>query len=561
VVLEYLHLLKQKKEIPEISLEDRRLSLLEEPVGEEDWDEDREEDEEEDFEPPHSARPHKSAGTALPSFLEKQTKEHLLALLQKLAERFPAVREALQDQNALESGSVKKMVSAVRREIHQISSEPGWRNNWSGEGYTPDYSGVKHRLEALLAKGHADEVVSLGKDLFDAGNAQVEMSHDEGETGMEISSCLEVVFRALSQSSLSPVEQMLWAVNVELEDEYDLCYGAEFFWKKKHKTSDWSILADKLLARLNALRAKKGDDDFSSKYRRDNISNWVIQALEKAGRTDEIIPLCQREAEITGGYPRLVEWLRKFKRLKEAEECIEKGIKATRGKWPGIASGLRTVLREMREEEGDWTRAAGFRAEDFFQGPSLTTYKELQKAAQKAKVWPEVRSAAMTYLETGKHPEKRPSWPLPETGVAGIREVRPGSFPAIEALIDIAMAEKRIDDVIRWYDERKPEKSYWLGDHYKDDQIAAAVADQYPDRAVDIWKSLAENEISLTKPKAYEAAAVYLRKARKLMGKMEKKEDWQKYIADLRRANERKRRLVEIIDRLEDRPILGAEKK
>ncbi len=257
VVLEYLHLLKQKKEIPEVNLEDRRFSLLEEPVGEEDWDKDREEDEEEDFEPPHSARPHKSAGPALPSFLEKQTKEHLLVLLQKLAERFPAVREALQDQNALESGSVKKMVSAVRREIHQTSSEPGWRNNWSGEGYTPDYSGVKDRLEALLAKGHADEVVSLGKDLFDAGNAQVEMSHDEGETGMEISSCLEVVFRALSQSSLSPVEQMLWAVNVELEDEYDLCYGAESFWKKKHKTSDWSILADKLLARLNALPPRK----------------------------------------------------------------------------------------------------------------------------------------------------------------------------------------------------------------------------------------------------------------------------------------------------------------
>jgi uncharacterized Zn finger protein len=167
----------------------------------------------------------------------------------------------------------------------------------------------------------------------------------------------------------------------------------------------------------------------------------------------------------------------------------------------------------------------------------------------------------MTYLETGKHPEKMPSWPLPETGVAGIREVRPGSFPAIEALIDIAMAEKRIDDVIRWYDERKPKKSYWLGDHYKDDQIAAAVADQYPDRAVAIWKKLAEEEIALTKPKAYEVAAVYLRKAKKLMGKTEQKGDWQKYIADLRRANERKRRLVEIIDRLEDRPILRAEKK
>ncbi len=564
VVLEYLHLLKQKKEIPEVTQKDRRLSLLDESVGEEEWDQNSKEeddDEGEDSEPPHPARPRESTGQKLPSFLEKQTKGQLLALLEDLAGRFPAVRKALRDRNTLEGGNVEKFVSAIRREIHEVSSEPGWRNNWSGEGYTPDYSGIKDRLEALLAKGQADDVVSLGKDLLEAGKRQVEISHDEGETGREVSSCLEVVFRALPRSSLPLVEQMLWAVNAELEDEYDLCYGAESFWKKKHKTSDWNILADKLSARLNALPAKKGEDDFSSKYRRDNISNWVIQALEKAGRTDEIIPLCQQEAEITGDYPRLVEWLREFKRYKEAEEWIDKGIKATRAKWPGIAAGLRTALREMREKEGDWLQAASFRAEDFFQDPALQTYRELQKAAEKAKVWPEVRSGAMGYLETGKNPEKSPSWPLPETGVAKIREVRQRSFPITEALIDIAMAEKRTDDVLHWYDLQKTRKTFWVGDSYRDDQIATAVADQFPDRAVDIWKKFAENEISLTKPKAYEAAAVYLRKAKKLMGKMEKKEEWQKYIADLRRANERKRRLVEIIDRLEDRPILGAEKK
>jgi len=234
---------------------------------------------------------------------------------------------------------------------------------------------------------------------------------------------------------------------------------------------------------------------------------------------------------------------------------------APRAKWPGIAAGLRNALREMREKEGDWLQAASFRAEDFFQDPALKTYMELQKAAEKAKVWPEVRPGAMGYLETGKNPEKSPSWPLPETGVAKIREVRQRSFPITEALIDIAMAEKRTDDVLHWYDLQKTKKTFWGGDAYRDDQIAAAVADQYPNRAVDIWKKLAENEISLTKPKAYEAAAVYLRKAKKLMGKMEKKEEWQKYIAGLRRANERKRRFVEILDRLEDRPILGAEKK
>ena len=34
--------------------------------------------------------------------------------------------------------------------------------------------------------------------------------------------------------------------------------------------------------------------------------------------------------------------------------------------------------------------------------------------------------------------------------------------------------------------------------------IAEAVADHYPDRSLTIWKDLAEKQIALTKPRAYE---------------------------------------------------------
>ena len=117
------------------------------------------------------------------------------------------------------------------------------------------------------------------------------MSNDEGETATEISSCLEVVFRALPQSSLSPVEQMLWVIDAELEDEYELCYGSESFWKKKQKAADWSAVADKLIDRLNAFSSEKGEDSFSRNYRRDNLTNWIVRSLENAGRNEEIIPL------------------------------------------------------------------------------------------------------------------------------------------------------------------------------------------------------------------------------------------------------------------------------
>ncbi len=558
VVLEYLDHLKKNREVLQITGQDQRVALLQGFADEEDREVDYEEEGEE-VDTIHLVSPKsgKSIPPNLKGFLEEQTKEQLITLLKDLSERYPSVREDLQDRQNLSKGSVKRVVGAARKEIHKLSSRPGWRNHWNNEGYVPDYSRVKDRLESLLANGHADEVVVLGKELLETGIRQVEMSDDEGETGIEISSCLDIVFLALPQSSLSPVDQMLWAIDAELMDDYELCYGSESFWENEQKASDWSVVADKLIVRLAEFKLEKGEDGFSKNYRRDRLSDWIIQALENAGRPEEIIPVCEQEAVKTGSYPRLVDALRKAKRFEEAEQWIFKGIKATQKQWPGIAKQLKDTLREMREKEGDWLKVTAFRAEDFIQSSSLPTFQDTKKAAEKAKVWPEVRAAALRYLEIGKVPQSDPSWPLPETGVKEDRETRKNEFPMTDVLIDIAIEEKRPDDVLKWYDHSRSKKRiFWGGGGYQEDKIAGAVVDLYPDRAIAIWKNLAEKQIALTQPKAYETAAVYLRKVHNFLKKLKRENEWKDYLLQLRQANARKKRLIEILDRLESRRIV-----
>jgi uncharacterized Zn finger protein len=127
----------------------------------------------------------------------------------------------------------------------------------------------------------------------------------------------------------------------------------------------------------------------------------------------------------------------------------------------------------------------------------------------------------------------------------------------IDVLIDIAIEEKRPDEVLRWYDQRKSKKQiFWEWDGYQEDQVAEAVADHYPDRAVAIWENVAEKQIALTKPKAYEAAAIYLRKVYSLLKKLKREEDWRNYISNLRQANARKSKLIESLSRLEGRRII-----
>lgn len=562
VVLEYLDHVKKKIEVPMVMEKDRRLELLE-GMDEEDWDDEYEEEEEEEDDDEIgsggfiSRKGGKRTISDSQGFLEDQTKDQLIAMIKDLSERYPNVHEDLLDRQNLSKGSVSRIVSAVRKEIHELSSEPGWSSHWNHEGYTPDYSRVKGRLKSLLAKGHADEVVPLGKELLAAGIGQVEMSHDEGETGEEISSCLDIVFQALPKSSLSPVEQMLWMIDAELKDEYELCYGAESFWKKKQKSSDWSIVADRLLERLNKFQPAKGDDNFSRSYHRDNLTNWIIRSLENSGRNEEIIPLCEREALITGSFTRLVDVLKKAKRWEEAEQWIHKGVKATQKQYPGIAKQLKDALREIREKEGNWLKVAAFRVEDFIQSPSVQTFKDMKKAGEKANMWQEVRAGTLHYLESGKHPRTSPSWPLPKTGVKEEREFRKSEFPMTSVLIDLAIEEKRPDDALKWYDHKKSKKEvYWYGAGYQDDQVAEAVAGHYPDRAIDIWKSIADRQIALTKPKAYEEAARYLKKAQSLLKKLKREEEWKDYLVKLRQANARKPKLIEILTRLEGRRII-----
>ncbi|MGH8068941.1 MAG: SWIM zinc finger family protein [Candidatus Entotheonellia bacterium] len=558
-VLDYLERLKQNINVPTVPESDRRLTLLQEDTAEDAWSD---EDEEESAETVHhTPQEHSKRSTAaLHSYLEQQTKAQLMALLEELAEHYPDVRESMLDRRDLAMGSVKELVKQARQEIDHLSAEPGWSHHWDDAEYTPDYSRVQDRLQALLDKGYADEVIALGKPLLEAGTQQVEMSHDEGEAAEAIASCLTVVFRALARSSLAPAEQMLWAVEAELDDEYDLCQAAEQFWEQEYAAADWHILAEKLAQRLRQCKSTPGNDRFLRNYHRDRLTDWLIYALEHAGRHDEIIPLCEHEAEETGSYVRLVQRLKADNRWEEAEQWIHKGINATQKHLPGIASELRTALRDIHEKENDWLQVAAMHADDFFQHPTLQAFQESQKAAERADVWPAVRSGAMYYLETGKFPQPSqraakdrtiPPWPLPASGLTDHTDRQHLRFPIIDTLIAIAIAEKRPDEILRWYDQRQPGGGGWGWGGIRDDQIAETIAQSYPERALDIWKKLAEACIAQTQTRAYEQASAYLRKQRDLLKQLGRTREWQSYLTDLRQANVRKKRLLELLDDLE----------
>jgi len=364
------------------------------------------------------------------------------------------------------------------------------------------------------------------------------------------------VFKALVQCSLQDVEKLECAVDFVLRDQYGLTRGVDEFLNKKFGKRTWSDLADRLLVKLGNWKPERPEDAFFRFYGRDNLSDEVIRALENAGRAEEALDICFREAELTGSYERLVRKLRSAGRIKETEEWIRKGVKATEHKYPGIASSLKNALMDIRQRKKDWPFVAALRAEEFFANPCLKTFQNLQKACEKMKVWQAIRRDSLFYLETGACPVGKSGWPLPDTGFVKPETSRREKSPFTDVLIDIAISEKRVDDIWHWYEFVRQRKDTWFGVHRNDD-VATAIAHRYPDRAIRIWKDIAEGLIAETNVGAYKEAAAYLKKVIKTLDESGKSAEWAPYLAKLTEKNKRKTRLIQILTVLSGKPILS----
>ncbi len=541
VVLEYLDRIAHDQDVTQADANDERLALL---AGEG-----------RNVETGDSETATPAPDKAIDTLLKGKTKAQLIGLIHELAAQYPEIAQALADRRRLVVGDAKTLVTRLRKEIRTIGAEPAWRDYWQGRGNTPDYSGVRNRLGVLLEAGYADEVLTVGQELLEVGTRQVEESDDEGETAMEVANCMPTIVEALDRSSLDPADRLTWALDAVLGDDYYLCEAFGDYLRRPHPNAAWQTLADRLLARLCDPGSAAGPGDFSHDYAREQLSNWAIHALEHAGREDEIIPLCEAEAARTHSYGRLVERLVAAKRYDDAERRILEGIRATNPQWRGIAAGLRTQLLGIRTLQEDRPAVAAIQAEEFVRSPSRKAFTDCRGACTKVHTWPTVREHLLAYLESGVLPWDQKGWPLPETPLDTPTAEPRGSFPKVNLLVGIAILEKKPDQVLYWYERLHQHQFGWSG--VDEDEIATAVQTHAPDRAVAIWQAKAERLISQVKPRAYQEAATYLRKAGTVMARQERKDQWDAYLRDLRQVHARKRRLLEILDGLDGKPIVS----
>ena len=288
----------------------------------------------------------------------------------------------------------------------------------------------------------------------------------------------------------------------------------------------------------------------------------MLKAYEHAKWNDRIIPRLEQEADPSRCYIQLVEALLAAGEKKRARQWCIRGYERTLEDAPGIASSLQEKLRTIAQDERRFDLVAAYRAQDFFDRPSVSAFSELRKSAEKVKCWPTVRRSLLRFLETGRSPFRNDDmigqgeWPLPspevEPRTSKERRFHP-RFPDLPILIEIAIFEKRPDDVVGFY-QRLTKAERWHKEIGK--KVAEAVAHSHPILALDTWKDIVEGLIAQVKPKAYEEAAIYLRLMEQTYVRIDRLDEWQRLLQELRTKHKAKRRLMGVLDSLSKKKLV-----
>jgi len=491
--------------------------------------------------------------TAISEYLQQQTKEQLIALLEQLSLSHPTVAKLLRQHAApAPKKSAQQVLILLQKEIARLKKEA----DYADYGYNINPGHLEQRLREFLALGHADELIAVGQAVFKLATLWMEQS-GEGDISVEITECVSVVFAALPHCSLSTVAKMHWVLDLELQDGYDLCSESVTFWNSPFTTADWNQMANALLERVRvSLLEKQGN--FSSEYRLNRLIDYLVNAFKQAERESEIIPLFRQElaGKTSESYCTFVNLLRQAGQTEEALQWINQGITATLRTAPGIARQLRGMLQQILEKQQRWDQITAMIAEDFFETPSLKNLEILQQWAEKNGTLPEVRAAALQYLETGHLPYGTARWTLPPPPISLLRDQEDNSrsnnskFQNIRLLIELAVAEKRFDDAIHWFNKFDPQADKWAYESLAK-YVAKAVVETHPEIAVPIFKIIVKELIDKANVSAYQEAITCLKPIRTALVSLGQEEEWLTYLEQLRDENIRKYRLVELIDALE----------
>ena len=481
----------------------------------------------------------------------------LRALVSELLEKVPEVRAFVQLKLDIEA-ELRKMKKAEKPKIKDIVHEARQAisvatadryDPWDRDGYdeVPDYSSVLEYFKILDELGAWKELMELGEKLKKRGNRQASESRDEGEISSQVSECMDVVVRSvMSKGDMDALEKVKWEERLLEKDDYCILHDMKASWRTSLKASkaDWERVCAYQMAKYEKT-------DKKHRYYLEKALNDVVAGLEHTGQFDRAVTMMTDALDVCPQlYPRLAEMLLRHDRREEAATICRKGI--AKGDHMIPTYELRDLLRKMASETKDPKVIAAQAFDEFLASRHPIAYDKLHDLCVAMGVWKRVHDFILRHYETGAKIEEEKNWPLAQMEMTAKEEF---AFPRVDILTDLALYEKRKDDVVKWYRKLTRNglefsESYGWGDDRNED-VVAAIGDDEPELALKFWQWRVATNRGRTDRHCYRKIGVALRKMRPLMERLGCSDEWLRLLNDLRTEGKMRRNLVAILNEID----------
>ena len=456
---------------------------------------------------------------SLDKMLAERSKEELIAIVKQMVKRDAKLLHVIelatagprpgkpmnvaayrnQARRAMQSES-PQMIERELKSLREAAARLAKAGDWLNAG------AIYHAALDEAVRGYDDLVQSMDYD----GNISAPI--DDLAEGLK--KCLEKS-QADARTRLAWIETMLEAYLTDIEiGGIDLAPSAAEAVLQLASDEEWAWVEERLRDEIGG-----GGRDF----KRECLVGFLTSGLEARKRVEEAEQLIrelgtpEQQAYLLIGEGKIAEAMKMVKKIivgkpglvtQFADALLAAGAKQEalalvmeRG---GDHWNNRDWLAKYYRQHGTPREAVEAQMKVFLASPHAETFKALREVGKKARDWDAIRADALGRLE---------------------REEKIGP------LIEIALSEGDVARALALLPRVKT--SGWHSNDHKW-EVARAAEKEHPQAAITLYQELAERAIGNRSRGAYQQAVDYLKRAKKLAGRLDGEAEWQSYLQSLR---------------------------
>lgn len=477
----------------------------------------------------------KAAGPAVTmddvrAYLAARDKSALVDLLMEQAMDDDRLRQRLFLQAAV-TGAEGPDVATYRRVIDEAVKAGDFVDYHDAYDYASGIEDAVDAIEGLLDTGHAAEVIELAEYALEAVEEAIGYVDDsDGNMGGILARLQDIHLKACRKARPDPEALARRLFHWELTTDWDTFGGAAETYADILGPKGLDVYRELVEAEWAGVPFLGPGQNDPEKYgRRFRITRIMETLARRTGDVEAIVAIRQRDLSSAYDYLRIAETYREAGKHDRALEWAARGVETFPER---TDSRLREFLIEEYYRLGRHDDAMELVWAAFTELPGLDRYRDLKNHADRIDQWSAWRSRALEFIRQAVAEAKR----------ATQRNRWAWSRPSDHSeLVRIFLWEGDVEAAWQEASEGGCSDQLWL-------QLADQRAQDHPEDALPIYQRRVEPTLERKNNDAYSEAVELLKKIRRLMLRLDRQAEFERYLEAVRKAHKPKRNFMKLLN-------------